>query len=92
VLSLPGVPAGLAQAGARHRRTRLYRPQTNGKAERFNRTLATEWSYARLYTSNQDRLGALPGWLHHYNYHRPHTALGGRSPMQVLNNVPGNYT
>jgi transposase InsO family protein len=82
----------LTQAGAAHRRTRPYRPQTNGKAERFNRTLATEWSYARLYTNNQARLDTLPGWLHHYNHHRPHTALDGRSPMQLLNNVPGNYS
>jgi transposase InsO family protein len=82
----------LAQAGAAHRRTRPYRPQTNGKAERFNRTLATEWSYAQLYASNQARLAALPGWLHSYNCHRPHTALNGSSPMQLLNNVPSNYT
>jgi transposase InsO family protein len=82
----------LTQAGGRHRRIRPYRPQTNGKAERVNRTLATEWSYARLYTTNQARLAALPNWLHHYNCHRPHTALNGESPMELLNNLPGNYT
>ena len=82
----------LAQAGAAHRRTRPYRPQTNGKAERFHRTLATEWSYAQLYASNQARLAALAGWLHNDNHHRPHTALDGRSPMQLLNNLPGNHT
>jgi transposase InsO family protein len=82
----------LAQVGARHRRPRPYRPQTNGKAERFNLTLAAEWSYARLYTSNQARLVALPGWLHHYNHHRPHAALGGRSPIQILNNLPKNHS
>jgi len=82
----------LVGAGVVHRRTRPYRPQTNGKAERFNRTLASEWAYARLYASNQARLAALAGWLHYYNCHRPHTALDGRSPMDLLNNVPGNYS
>jgi transposase InsO family protein len=82
----------LAAADARHRRTRPYRPQTNGKAERFNATLSLEWGYARLYASNQARLDALPGWLHAYNYHRPHHGLGGRTPMQLLNNLPGNHT
>lgn len=59
------------------RRTRPYRPQTNGKAERFNRTLLDEWAYSRLYRSNDDRLARLPRWLHAYNSRRPHTALGG---------------
>jgi transposase InsO family protein len=48
--------------------------------------------YARLYLSNQARLDALPSWLHHDNHHRPHRALDGRSPMQLLNNLPGNHT
>jgi transposase InsO family protein len=68
--------AALAALGIRHRRTRPYRPQTNGKAERFNRTLLDEWAYQQLYRTNTARLLALPDWLHEYNYHRPHTALG----------------
>ncbi len=83
----------LAQVGARHVRTRSYRPQTNGKAERFIRTLLTEWAYARPHRSNGERRSALASWLHHYNHHRPHTALGGQTPMRVLvNNVGGNDT
>jgi transposase InsO family protein len=82
----------LAQAGVRHLRTRPYRPQSNGKVERLNHTINQEWAYAMVYTGNQARLAALPGWVHTYNHHRPHTALGGRSPMQTLNNLPGNHT
>jgi len=74
-----------------HRRIRPYRPQTNGKVERFNRTLLDEWGYARLYRSNNDRLNALARWLHTYNHHRCHTALGGNPPMSRLNNAPGQY-
>jgi transposase InsO family protein len=81
-----------ASVGVRHKRTRPYRPQTNGKAERLNRTLAVEWAYARPYASNRARLDALPAWLHRYNHHRPHRALEGRSPMQLLNNVPKTHT
>lgn len=77
----------------RHRITRPYRPQTNGKAERFIRTLLAEWAYAQLYPSNEERRDALPKWLHYYNHHRPHTALGGRSPAAVsVNNVCGHYS
>jgi len=76
--------AALAELGIAHRRTRPYRPQTNGKAERFNRTLLDEWAYSRTYLSNEDRLARLPRWFHAYNSRRPHTALGGRPPMAVL--------
>ncbi len=76
--------------GVKHRRTRPYRTQTNGKVERFNRTLEDEWAYARAYTSEAERLAEYPRWLHHYNHHRPHTAIGGLTPMQRLHNVTGN--
>jgi transposase InsO family protein len=65
----------LAAAGIAHKRTRPYRPQTNGKVERFNRTLLDEWAYARPYRSETERREAFPGWLHTYNHHRGHTAL-----------------
>ncbi len=76
-----------------HRHTRPYRPQTNGKAERFIRTLLAEWAYAKAYRSNAERLRALPRWVRHYNEQRPHAGLGGRTPMAVLvNKVRGNYS
>src|SRR5207302_751854 len=68
----------IASLQVRHKVIRPYRPQTNGKAERFIQTLLAEWAYAKLYRSNQERRRALPKWLHHYNYHRPHTALRGQ--------------
>ncbi|MFB6565567.1 IS481 family transposase, partial [Streptomyces sp. NPDC056400] len=67
----------LTKAGITHKRTRPYRPQTNGKVERFNRTLLDEWAYLRPYTSNTERTAALADFLHTYNHHRCHTALGG---------------
>ena len=83
----------MAELGARHKRTRAYRPQTNGKAERFIKTMLAEWAYGRLYRSNQERLVALPRWVDFYNHRRPHTALGGDVPMTVLvNDVRGNHT
>lgn len=82
----------LAEAGVAHRRTRPYRPQTNGKVERFNLTLKWEWAYARPYASNTSRTDELTRWLHHYNYHRPHMALSGRPPITVVNNVPRKHT
>jgi len=75
----------------RHSRTRPYRPQTNGKAERFIGTLVREWAYARPYRSNAERLAALPGFLDFYNQRRPHTSLGGLSPAAVVNNVRGDH-
>jgi len=85
--------ATLAELGARHTRTRPYRPQTNGKAERFIKTLLAEWAYVRPYQSNDQRLAALPGWVDEYNFERTHTSLAGRTPMDVLvSNVPGNHT
>lgn len=73
------------------KRTRPYRPQTNGKIERFHRTLADRWAFARHYTGESQRRDALPGWLHEYNHHRPHTAIGRRAPISRLTNVPGQY-
>lgn len=78
--------------GVKHRRTRPYRPQTNGKVERFNRTLAAEWAYAEIYTSEQERAAAYDRWLHHYNHHRPHTGIGGLTPSERVHNVTVNYS
>jgi len=74
-----------------HVRIRPYRPQTNGKVERFNRTLTEEWLYARPYTSEAERNHALQEWIHIYNHHRGHTAIGG-PPISRVNNLPGSYT
>jgi transposase InsO family protein len=68
----------LTAGGITHKRIRPYRPQTNGKVERFNRTLLDEWAYARPYRSETERRAAFDTWLHNYNHHRGHTALGGR--------------
>jgi transposase InsO family protein len=84
--------AVLDRLGARHKRTRPWRPQTNGKAERFIQTLINEWAYARPYISNADRSAALPVFVDFYNRARPHTALGGRSPIDVVNNVLGDHS
>jgi transposase InsO family protein len=73
--------AALAAIGARHKTIRPHCPWQNGKAERFNRTLAAEWAYRRIYLSNTDRTNALHPWLDFYNTRRRHTALGGQSPI-----------
>ena len=73
----------------KHKRTRPYRPQTNGKVERYNRTLLEEWAYARPYTSESERQALLPAFLHHYNHHRSHTALKGASPTDRVTNLRG---
>ena len=82
----------LADLGATGKLTRIYRPQTNGKVERFNRTLLDEWAYLRPYTSNTERSDALADFLHTYNHHRCHTALGGQPPISRVNNASGQYT
>ncbi|WP_240051802.1 integrase core domain-containing protein, partial [Pseudonocardia sp. EV170527-09] len=81
-----------AELAITHKRTRPYRPQTNGKIERFHRTLADGWAYARLYESTRQRNDALPGWLHFYNHHRAHSAIGGQPPVTRLTNLPGHHT
>ncbi len=81
--------------GVRHLRTRFYRPQTNGKAERFIRTLLAGWAYGAIYRNSNERTGALDGWLWHYNHHRKHSALGHKPPVARLNertNLLGTYT
>ncbi|MDG4825445.1 IS481 family transposase [Asanoa sp. WMMD1127] len=80
------------QLGIKPRKTRPYRPQTNGKVERFHRTMTDGWALARLYTSEQARRKALPAFLHHYNHHRPHTAIGGQPPITRLTNLPGQHS
>ncbi|WP_280443208.1 IS481 family transposase, partial [Nocardia brasiliensis] len=75
----------------KHKRTRPYRPQTNGKVERFHRTLADEWAYARLYSSDAERCAAFTAWLHTYNHHRGHTALAGHPPASRVTNLSGQY-
>ncbi|MFE5858717.1 IS481 family transposase [Streptomyces sp. NPDC056500] len=81
----------LTTAGITHKKIRPYRPQTNGKVERFNRTLLDEWAYLRPYTSNDERTEALADFLHTYNHHRCHTALAGKPPISRVNNVAGQY-
>ncbi|GAA1323901.1 hypothetical protein GCM10020360_26060 [Nonlabens tegetincola] len=76
---------------AKHRYTRPYRPQTNGKVERFNRTLAQEWAYAATYDSDEVGAATYDAWLHHHNHHRPHTGIGGQTPSDRVHNPTGNH-
>ena len=82
----------LADAGVTHKRTRPYRPQTNGKVERFNLTLKLEWAYATEYEGNQARLDDLQRFIHWYNHHRGHMAHHGGAPMSAVDNVPAKHT
>lgn len=81
-----------SELGIKAKRTRPYRPQTNGKIERFHRTLADGWAFSRHYNSESARRAALPAWLHEYNHHRPHTAIGAKPPISRLTNLPGQYS
>jgi len=80
------------ELGITPKRTRPYRPQTNGKIERFHRTLADGWAFKRFYPSEADRLAALPGWVHQYNHHRPHSAIGKVAPITRLDNLAGHHS
>ena len=82
--------AACARHGLRHVFTRPYTPRTNGKAERFIQTCLREWAYAVSYDDSRQRREALAAWLHHYNWHRPHTATGGLPPVSRLGLEPNN--
>jgi transposase InsO family protein len=80
-----------ADLGITPKHTRPYRPQTNGKIERFHRTMANGWAFKRFYSSESARRKALPAWLHEYNHHRHHTAIGKVPPISRLTNLAGQY-
>jgi transposase InsO family protein len=81
-----------AELGIVHKRTRPYRPQTNGKIERFHRTLVEGWAFKKFYNSESARLAALPAWVHEYNHHRPHSAIGKTAPITRLDNLAGHHS
>jgi transposase InsO family protein len=78
--------------GIRHLRTRPRRPQTNGKAERFIRTMLAGWAYGAIYRTSAERTAALDGWLWHYNHHRKHSGIGRQTPATRLNNLLRTYS
>ena len=80
-----------AELGITSKKTRPYRPQTNGKIERFHRTMAEGWAFKKFYNSESARRAALPAWIHQYNHHRPHTAIGKSAPITRLDNLPGHH-
>ncbi|MFI5938640.1 IS481 family transposase, partial [Actinoplanes sp. NPDC051494] len=80
-----------AELGITVKKTRPYRPQTNGKIERFHRTLADGWAFVKFYSTEKARRAALPAFLHDYNHHRPHTAIGGLPPITRLTNLTGHH-
>ena len=87
--------AGVQSSGSRHLRTRPYRPRTNGKAERFIRTLMGGWAYGAIYANSAQRTHALSAWLEEYNWRRPHGSLSHKPPgtrLHELNNVLGSYS
>jgi transposase InsO family protein len=87
--------AACRDLGLRHIFTRPYRPRTNGKAERFIKTLTQRWAYGAIYGTSPERTRALPGWLAHYNFTRRHGSLSHQPPatrLNELNNLAGNYS
>ncbi|WP_426593410.1 IS481 family transposase [Cellulomonas sp. McL0617] len=80
------------ELGIVHKFIKPHCPWTNGKVERLNRTLATEWAYSRVFASNDERATLLPIWLTHYNLERPHLGIGGQRPIDRVNNAPGQYS
>ncbi len=85
----PGRPTARREdQGISHLRTRPYRPQTNGKIERFHQTMGREWAYGMTYASSRARARALPYWMSHYNERRPHSALAGKAPITRVRSEP----
>ncbi len=84
--------AAAQQLGVRLKTIKPYCPWTNGKIERLNRTLAAEWAYSRVFTSNAQRAALLPTWLEHYNLNRSHLGIGGERPIDRVTNDAGQYS